>query len=254
MMALVYHGTPLTPRSALLAMEGRSFCVSFYRPDSVADVETIAPFIMYDNGAFSFWMKAAKAGQEWDDSARDWTPYYDWLDGRLWQPGRWAVIPDCPGAPSQLNDALLKDWPHGTSRGVPLWHMDAPIGRLLSLCDRFDRVALGWIGHPKREPVGCDRYRFVMDEVATALGNRWPPIHMMRGVAVAGDYPFLSADSTSLAQNGHRYDWMDRQHDLLTGPAEQWHGRRQYADRLERKARSMTAHLTDLERLSGGER
>lgn len=60
MMALVYHGTPLTPRGALLAMAGRSFCVSYFRWDSLTDVETIAPRIMYDNGAFSFWMQALR--------------------------------------------------------------------------------------------------------------------------------------------------------------------------------------------------
>jgi hypothetical protein len=230
-VALVYHGTPLTPRSALLAMGGRAFCVSFYRPDSVRDVETIAPFIMYDNGAFSFWKQAMKAGQDWDDSERDWTPYYDWLDTRLWEPGRWAVIPDRPGAPSQLNDALLNDWPHGRARGVPLWHMDAPLARLGHLCERYSRVALGWIGHPKREPVGCDAYRARMDEVSAMLGNRWPPLHMMRGVAVAGDYPFMSADSTSLAQNGHRYD--DRDSGDLFTPYQQWRGRGLYAEHLE---------------------
>lgn len=236
MMALVYHGTPLTPRAALLAMEGRAFCVSFYRSDSVADVEAIAPFVMYDNGAFSFWMKAVRQGVDPTDAARfDWDAYYDWLEPRLFSPGRWAIIPDAPAAPSQLNDGLLNEWPYG-DRGAPVWHMDGPLERLGRLCERYSRVCLGWIGDPKRAPVGCDAYRRRMDEVAAILGNRWPALHMLRGVAVAGDYPFLSADSTSLAQNGHRYDWMDRQHDLLTGPAQQWHGRRQYADRLERMA------------------
>jgi hypothetical protein len=235
-MALVYHGTPLTPRAALLAMEGRAFCVSFFRPDSVADVEAISPAIMFDNGAFSFWRRAVKSGQEWDDSARDWQPYYDWLADRLFRPGRWAVIPDQPGAPSQLNDALLNDWPYGREKGAPLWHMDGRIERLAGLCERYNRVCLGWIGDPKREPVGCDGYRRKMDEVAALFGNSWPTLHMMRGVAVAGDYPFTSADSTSLAQNGHRYDWVDRQCGLFDGVRPKWTGRREYADKLERNA------------------
>lgn len=166
----------------------------------------------------------------------DWTPYYRWLEPRLFQPGRWAVIPDAPGAPSQINDGLLNDWPFGVGRGVPLWHMDGPISRLGRLCERYPRVALGWIGHPKREPVGCERYRRRMDEVATLLGNRWHPIHMMRGTTVAFDYPFLSADSTSLAQNGHRYD--------NPFDPDMWAGRRAYADALERKRvrRRIAAH------------
>jgi hypothetical protein len=235
-MALVYHGTPLTPKAALLAMRGRAFCVSFYRPDNVADVEAIAPFVMYDNGAFSFWRQAVRAGVDPTDAARfDWEDYFRWLEPRLFEPGRWAIIPDAPAAPSQLNDGLLNDWPHGSDRGAPVWHMDGPLDRLGKLCDRYSRVCLGWIGDPKREPVGCDAYRRRMDEVGALLGNRWPPLHMLRGTAVAGDYPFLSADSTSLAQNGHRYDWRDREN--LFEPHGQWRGRMAYADRLERMAR-----------------
>lgn len=163
-----------------------------------------------------------KRGEEWF-VRDDWTPYYRWLEARLFVPGRWAVVPDAPGAPSQLNDGLLNDWPFGRSKGAPLWHMDGPISRLAKLCERYDRVCLGWIGHPKREPVGCDAYHRRMEEVSALFGNRWPVIHMMRGTAVARDYPFHSADSTSLAQNGHRYDL----------PGDNWAGRIAYADRLE---------------------
>ena len=108
--------------------------------------------------------------------------------------------------------------------------MDGPLQRLGKLCERYDMVALGWIGHPKKEPVGCPRYRARMKEVAEVLGKDWPPIHMMRGIAVAWDYQFTSADATSLAQNGHRYD---SPIDTLCG--DKWRGRRAYADKLERR-------------------
>lgn len=170
-------------------------------------------------------MQAIKAGKEWAEE-RDWTPYYDWLERRLFHPGRWAVIPDSPGAPSQINDGLLNEWPFG-QKGAPLWHMDGPLDRLGRLCDRFDRVCIGWIGDPKKEPVGCPAYHAKMDEVAAFLGNRWPPIHMMRGILVARMYPFDSADSTSLAQNGWKYDLP-----LMPAP-ERYAGRNAYADRLE---------------------
>jgi hypothetical protein len=129
-----------------------------------------------------------------------------------------------PGAPSQLNDALLNEWPFG-QKGAPLWHMDGPIERLLKLCERFDRVCLGWTGAGKG--IDCPDYHARMEEVAKALGNRWPVLHMMRGVAVAFDYPFDSADSTSLAQNGWRYD-------TVFDFGDRWAGRRAYADTLER--------------------
>jgi hypothetical protein len=236
MMALVYHGTPLTPKAALEAIApGRAFCVPFFRPECAATVERLSHLIMYDCSAFSIWMAAIRQGVDPADAARfDWDEYYSWLEPRLYWPGRWAIIPDMPGAPSQLNDGMLNDWPHG-DRGAPVWHMDGPLDRLARLCDRYPRVCLGWIGDPKREPVGCDAYRRRMDEVAALLGNEWPPLHMLRGVSVAGDYPFLSADSTSLAQNGHRYDHKDRQWTLF-GETEPWTGRREYADRLERLA------------------
>jgi len=231
-MALVYHGTPLTPAPALDAVAGRSFCVSYFRPDSVEAVEAMAPFVMYDNGAFSYWMQAVRAGADPMDAGRsDWTSYYEWLDGRLYQPGRWAVVPDRPAAPSQINDGLLNEWPFGTSRGAPVWHMDGPLDRLGRLCERYDRVCLGWIGDPKREPVGCDAYRRRMDEVAALMGNHWHPLHMLRGVLVGGDYPFVSCDSTSLAQNHHRYRLR-----LFAGTPDEWSGVRAYADKLERLA------------------
>ena len=43
----IYHGTPMTPRTALNQMAGRAFCVSFYRPDDVEVVQQISPAIMF---------------------------------------------------------------------------------------------------------------------------------------------------------------------------------------------------------------
>jgi hypothetical protein len=177
-------------------------------------------------------MAAMRAGQEWDQASRDdwWRAYYAWLEPRLFLPGRWAITPDSPAAPSQINDGLLNDWPYGRSRGAPVWHMDGPIERLAKLCERFDRVCVGWIGDPKKEPVGCPAYRRKMDEVAALMGNNWHPLHMLRGIAVAYDYPWAGADATTLAQNGHRYD---APFDELCG--DKWRGRRAYADALERR-------------------
>lgn len=48
MGATIYHGTPLTPRDALLSVcTGRAMCVSFFRPDDVEAVEAISPDIMF---------------------------------------------------------------------------------------------------------------------------------------------------------------------------------------------------------------
>lgn len=170
------------------------------------------------------WKAAQRRGEEWAERW-DWTDYFEWLEPRLFKPGRWAVIPDMPGAPSQLNDALLDQWPFGRSKGAPLWHMDGPIDRLLRLCERFDRVCLGWTGAGKH--LDRPEYHERMQEVDQALGNRWPVLHMMRGIKVAWDYPFVSADGTTLAQNGWRYD---AGFDFGSSP---WTGRIAYANRLE---------------------
>src|SRR5687768_15389382 len=45
---VIYHGTPLTPRDALLSvLRGRGACVSFYRPDDLEAVEAVSPLIMF---------------------------------------------------------------------------------------------------------------------------------------------------------------------------------------------------------------
>ena len=50
---VIYHGTPMTPRAALLDVcAGRAMCVSFYRPDDVEAVEAISPAIMFRQRRF----------------------------------------------------------------------------------------------------------------------------------------------------------------------------------------------------------
>lgn len=46
--AVIYHGTPMTPRAALEAvLPGRAGCVSFYRPDDLEALEAICPQLMF---------------------------------------------------------------------------------------------------------------------------------------------------------------------------------------------------------------
>jgi hypothetical protein len=45
---VIYHGTPMTPRAALLdVLSGRGACVSFFRPDDVEAVEAVCPQVMF---------------------------------------------------------------------------------------------------------------------------------------------------------------------------------------------------------------
>lgn len=47
-MTIIHHGTPLTPKAALLDVgKGRAFCVSFFHPQDVEAVQEISPAIMF---------------------------------------------------------------------------------------------------------------------------------------------------------------------------------------------------------------
>lgn len=187
----IYHVTPVTPNGALIDVcAGRNVLVSMARPDQLIHALNLGGKVLGDHGRFSTWMAAMRAGLEWCDDDVPRHVYYEWLEPWIWRDGATAIMPDIPGAPSQLNDSELIDWPFPVDKGLPVWHMDGPIARLGRLCEKYPRVCLGWIGDPKKEPVGCDAYHYRMDEVASLFGNTWPETHMLRGIAVSGDYPF----------------------------------------------------------------
>lgn len=188
-----YHGTPMTPRAALRAMAGRSFCVSFARPDDIAVVDEIAEEAMGDCGSFTFWMKARKVGNEACEADRDWTPYYAWAARWFLKPKRFAIVPDAIAMPSQINDALINQWPHGKVHAAPVYHMDEPISRLARLLDQgWNRVCIGWVAASKSDnKVGSDAYMRRLDEIDTEIGGMpWEETHMLRGLAVMGVRPF----------------------------------------------------------------
>lgn len=191
-----YHGTPITPFEGLHQLAGKHFCVSHARPDNVEACHEIGQSVMLDNGAFSAW----KRGHE-----PDWTDYYDWTDRWLDFPTTWAVIPDVVDGGSQLQDALVSQWPHG-QRGAPVWHMDEPLDRVLRLTDEWPLVCIG--STEEYAMVLSPVWRRRMDAAWDALAKRHrrlPRVHMLRGMQTAGkQWPFASADSTNIAQNHNR--------------------------------------------------
>jgi hypothetical protein len=152
---------------------------------------------MLDNGAFSKW----KSGK-----ATDWPTYYDWCDRWLDYPTTWAVPPDVIDDPSQEQDSLLNEWPHGKRQASPVWHMDEPIYRLCRLIDDgWARVCIG--STAEYAVVLSESWERRMDEawndIARTFG-RTPPVHMLRGMQCSGRrWPFASVDSTDIAQNHH---------------------------------------------------
>jgi hypothetical protein len=193
-----YHGPPITPLDALYQLAGRHFCVSHIRPDDVTRCHAIGQSVMLDNGAFSKW----KRGHE-----TDWPGYYAWCDRWLDHSTTWAIPPDVIDAPSQEQDALLNEWPHGKRQAASVWHMDEPTSRLLRLCEQdWSRVCIGSTAEYRNVLSESWERRMddTWDEMARTFG-RTPPIHMLRGMQCAGRrWPFASLDSTDIAQNHNR--------------------------------------------------
>lgn len=195
-MTIHYHGTPITPIDALLELRGRHFCVSHARPEDVRRAHEIGQTVMLDNGAFSKWKRGHQT---------DWPSYYNWAERWLIHPTTWAVIPDVIDGGSQLQDALVAEWPFG-DRGAPVWHMDEPMHRLLALCDAWPKVCVG--STEEYAVVMSDAWRRRMDEAFEELSKRhrfWPWMHMLRGMACSGEkWPFGSVDSTDIGRNHNR--------------------------------------------------
>lgn len=207
-MTVCYIGTPVTPIDVLYTIAGNAFCLTYYYRDkwSLPVMEGLADQIMIDWGGYPAW----KAGLDLNEEYRN--GYYSWLDPVLDRPTTWAVIPDIIGAPSQINDSLLKEWPHGKERGWPVYHLDAQMmqhpDRMLRLLDDYGHACIGWA--EKDLPILGEDHTRCMDRLWNAIrkrhGNRTPPVHHFRGtqLTTGGDWPLASVDSTDVARNHHR--------------------------------------------------
>lgn len=193
-----YHGTPITPRAALLELVGRSFCVSYARPDDLKVCHEIGEGVMLDNGAFTAWRQGR---------APDWAGFVDWARPWLEHRTDWGVMPDVIDGTAEDNDWLIT-WLFKHDRDVyrrcaPVWHMHEPVDRLKRLVAGHERVCIGSSG--QFAVVGDDRWHRRMEAAMNAVCGSGPVpvwLHLLRGLDLAGsDYPFSSADSTNVAQN-----------------------------------------------------
>lgn len=187
-----YHGTPLTPRAELMKMAGKHFCVSFATPQDADWCMMHGQSVMWDNGAFSAYTR----GAGFDPMA-----FAAWVEPRLGHP-HWAVIPDVIDGSVEDQRTMIDAWPHSPALSAPVWHMGLAIDWLLELSDRFHRICFGSSG--RYWQVGSPAWERRADEAFNALALRGslPWVHMMRGLAMAGDrWPFASADSVNVARN-----------------------------------------------------
>lgn len=188
-----YHGTPLTPRSELVKMAGKHFCVSFANPNDADWCLSHGQSVMWDNGAFSLHTRGKPIS---------WTAFYDWVEPRLGHP-HWAVVPDVIDGAIDENLALIAEWPHPRATAGIVWHMAEPIDHLIRLVDfGFAKLCFGSSGGYWQ--VGSEVWARRADEAFNALAKRGPMpwVHMLRGLALSGDrWPFASADSVNVARN-----------------------------------------------------
>lgn len=212
---LHYHGTPITPRSKLLAMAGKHFCVSFADKRDGDWCLLHGQSVMWDNGAFSAFTKG---------KATDWADYYKWLEPRLSHP-HWAVVPDVIDGSPKDNLKLINKWPHRKDCSAIVWHMAEPIEHLLHLIDlEFGKICFGSSGAYWQ--VGSEKWERRCDEAFNAICKRGslPWIHMLRGLALSGDkWPFASADSANVARHHNELnicpERMARRIDAIQCPA-----------------------------------
>ncbi len=187
-----YHGTPLTPRSEMLKMAGKHFCVSFARPDDADWCLSNGQSVMYDCGSFSVFTR----GEQFDEDG-----YLKWLEPRLCHP-HWAVVTDMIGGTEEQQREMIARWPFPRHLSAPVWHMGLSIDWLLELSGDWPRICFG--SSAAYWQVGSAAWERRCDAAWNALETRGlrPWVHMLRGLALSGDrWPFASADSTNVARN-----------------------------------------------------
>jgi hypothetical protein len=192
-----FFGGPITPETcAYEAWRGGHACVSFAEPRQIELAAAICQTFMLDNGAFTRW----KQGKE-----TDWQGYYRWCEKWLAHPAcDWAVIPDVIGGTEPENDALLKKWPFGPHRGVPVWHLNESPERLVRLAGEWPRVALGSAAEwDASVPSKCLER---LCDVLPAICPDGQPVVKLHGLRMLSHHfvasvPMASADSTNLARN-----------------------------------------------------
>lgn len=188
-----YHGGPITPETcARRVWQGRHAFVSYAHPVQIELAASVCQSFALDNGAFSLWRA---------DKPTDWPGYYAWCAEWLRHPAcDWAIIPDVIGGTEAENDELVREWPHGPTSGVPVWHLDESPERLARLCAAWPRVALGSAAEwDVRRPSKCIER---LGQVWWAVDHR-TRLHGLRMLnpAIVTKVPLASADSTNVARN-----------------------------------------------------
>lgn len=212
-----YHGTPITPRSELQKLAGKSFCVSYAHRQDADWCLAHGQSVMWDNGAFT----AHTKGRAFDERG-----FIEWLEPRLGPP-HWAVVPDRIGGSVEEQREMIARWRIDRFLSAPVWHMALPVDWLLELADGWPRICFG--SSPEAWVVGSPAWERLADRAFNELERRGlrPWVHMLRGLSLCGDkWPFASADSVNVGRNykcdGVCPERMARRIDAIQCPVK-WH-------------------------------
>lgn len=193
-----YHGTPIggTKTDACRFLIGRHALIPFPRRDQLEIAADVCQSFVFDNGAFSVW----KSGK-----VLNFDEYVRWCDDWKRHPSfDWALIPDVIDGSEDENDKLLQEWPKDI-RGVPVWHLDESINRLVRLAITYDVVALGSSGKfsSPGSIVWWDRINEALPNIVDSKGRPFCKLHGLRMLnpKVFTRLPLSSADSTNAAVN-----------------------------------------------------
>lgn len=200
-----YHGGPITPDPAAIKAwsAGHAF-ISYAHPVQINLAMEICQSFALDNGAFSFWKS---------NRAIDWLGYYEWCRQMLNHPRfDFAVIPDVIEGSESDNDALLEQWPFGTTKGAAVWHINESIDRLVRLSRLYRVVCIGSSGdYDVKNVKKClARLRVAIAAICDDSGKPLCKLHGLRMLnpAIFTNVPLSSADSTNIAINiGRDVNW-----------------------------------------------
>ena len=209
------HGTPITPKRLLPQLEGKSFCVSYMRPEQLNEtIELVGKdeILILDNGAFTAWKKGFTLDDAW------WNGYYAWANDAMDRcPNAVCVIPDVINGNEAENLQLVAEAIKGNKikypeRAMAIWHMNESFEQLEKLFRIFNFIGFGScadVDIAKNKPGSA--YMEKIKEAWAFMGY-WemkygiekPWIHMMRGLGVLHKIGFDSADSCNIAMNHWR--------------------------------------------------
>lgn len=196
-----YHGTPVSGKrlDAITFLTGRHAFVTFSNPDDLPIVMEVCRSFALDNGAYSVWRKGGRL---------DVAGYYRWVEKVQYHPRfDFAIIPDVIDGSEKENATLVAQWPFGSFRGVPVWHLHESLEWLRFLAGSYPRVALGSSGDysfPGTPNWWC-RLAEVMNEICNQHGQPYCKLHGLRMLNpdIFTRLPLASADSTNAVRNGN---------------------------------------------------